>query len=341
MSQILPDIKQIEEWLSYPKDVVILTHRNPDGDALGSSLAMRHFLEKFSHSVKVIIPSEYPTNFSWMPGLDDALIYDLNQEDCLAALEKAEWLISLDFNGLDRIDKLGKHIEKHSDKPSLLIDHHIDPEPFTDEVYSDTEASSTCEMLYKFIGMLDEVGKIDQTIAECLFTGIITDTGRFRHSTNKDVYKIAGDLKDLGIRDERVNDYIFNSYTEKQLRLLGYCLYKRLEVLEEFDTAIISLTREDYKRFNIQRGDTEGIVNYMMMMPHIRLAAFITEQPTIVKLSLRSKGDVSVQEIARNHFKGGGHKNAAGGSMRTSLSKAIKTFKSVIPPYVKKTLTTK
>lgn len=339
MIPILPNIENIKEWISYPKDVVILSHRNPDGDALGSSLAMRHFLEKFGHSVKFVLPSEYPLNFEWMPGIEEALIYDLSQDKALETIDKSEWLICLDFNGLDRIDKLGEHIAQLSERPSLLIDHHMDPEPFAQEMYSDTSASSTCELLYKFIQMLDEDAKIDLTVAECLFTGIITDTGRFRHSTSKDVYHIAGELKEKGIRDERINDFIFNSYTEKQLRLLGYCLYERLEVLDEFDTAIISLTRDDYKNFDIQRGDTEGIVNYMLMMPNIKIAALITEQPTIVKLSLRSKGDISVQEIARNHFKGGGHKNASGGSARMSLPRVVKKFKEVIPPYVNKPLT--
>jgi phosphoesterase RecJ-like protein len=342
MSKINPDYPKIRKWIDQPKNVVITTHRNPDGDAIGSCLGMQLFLEAFGHKVTVLMPSEYPLNFSWMPKIADCLIYDLQPDECKAALEQTEWFIALDFNGLDRIDKMGEiwNQMKTDDIPSLLIDHHIDPEPFVQEIFSHTSASSTCELVYDFIMGLQEQKKMNSDIADCLFTGIITDTGRFRHATSSKVYRTASELKSFGARDVLINDYIFNSFTEKQLKLLGYCLYERMEVLEDYQTAIISLSREDYKTFDIQRGDTEGIVNYMLSMPHIRLAAFITEQPTIVKYSLRSKGDISVQEMASKYFNGGGHKNASGGAVHTSLRKAIDNFKKVLPQYVHSSINT-
>lgn len=331
---IRPNIEVISEWIARPRDMVILSHRNPDGDALGSSLALRSYFMARGHSVKVCLPSEYPANFEWMPGAKDIMIYDMEAEACQRALENADLAICCDFNSLDRIDKMGEILSKREDVSVFLIDHHIDPEPFADEVYSDPSASSTSELVVEFLEMLGADKRLDRDVAEACYTGILTDTGRFRHSVSARLFEVASRLIASGVRDGMITDHIFNSFTEKQLRLLGYSLYERMEVLEDYDTAIISLSRNDYKRFSISRGDTEGIVNYMLSMPHIRLAAFITEQPTITKYSLRSKGDISVQEMARNHFNGGGHKNASGGAVKLPLQKAVDNFKKVLPQYV-------
>ncbi len=336
--RIEPEIEQIREWLKQPRDIVILSHRNPDGDALGSCLAMRSFLEQMGQSVKVCLPSEYPVNFEWMAGAKDILIYDINPEECKQVIERSNLVICCDFNSLDRIDKIGELIQLHSDAPVFLIDHHMDPEPFADEVFSDPLASSTCELVVELIGMMGEEDRMNRDVAEACYTGLITDTGRFKYALSPKVFEVAAKLLRAGVRDKMIVDKIFNCNTEKQLRLLGFALYERLEVLEDYDTAIISLTKEDYKRFSISRGDTEGIVNYMLTMPHIQLAAFITEQPTITKYSLRSKGDLSVQEMAREHFNGGGHKNASGGAVRKPLQKAIDDFKKVLPKYTKRSI---
>ncbi|SRR6056297_224120 len=331
---ITPNIDTISEWLALPRDIVLLSHRNPDGDALGSSLALRSYFLNRGHGVKVCLPSEYPANFEWMPGAKEILVYDIEAEVCKAAIDQANLIICCDFNSLDRIDKMGEMVSEKENTPVFLIDHHIDPEPFADEVYSDPSASSTCELVVEFLTLLGADERLDRDVAEACYTGIITDTGRFRHSISARLFEIAARLAASGVRDNMINDYIFNSATEKQLRLLGYSLYERLEVLEDYDTAIISLSKDDYKKFAITRGDTEGIVNYMLSMPHIKLAAFITEQPTITKYSLRSKGDISVQKMARKHFNGGGHKNASGGALKISLQKAIDKFKKVLPEYM-------
>ena len=330
----MDQVTQIKHLLAVPKKIVITAHRNPDGDALGASLALSHFLEKFLHTVTIIFPSEYPYNFEWMHGAGDIVIYDIQQEESIQHIKEAEIIFALDYNSLDRVDKMGIYIQE-SDADKILIDHHIDPEPFADFIISHPEASSTSELIYEFILDLGEKKKLDELTATYIYTGILTDTGSFRHNTSSRLFEIIAHLKELGIDDWKINDSIYNSLQEKHLRLLGHCLYNRMEVLSKYGAAIISLTKEDYQKYDIQRGDTEGIVNYMLMMKNIRLAAFITEQPTIVKLSLRSKGDISVQQLARDHFNGGGHKNAAGGSSFQSLDKAIEKFKSVLPQYVK------
>lgn len=315
-----------------PKDIVITTHRNPDGDAIGSSLAVYHYLRSLGHSVKIISPSEYPDFLEWMPAVHNILIYDIEPEDSARAIGQAEIIFYLDFNALDRIDKVGELTDAHR-CTKIMIDHHLYPDPMADYLISDTTASSTCELVYDFMDRLGDKQKIDKTIAECIFTGILTDTGSFKYSTSPKLFRLAAALMELGVDDYLLQDLIFNSLDEKYLRLLGHCLHQRLEILDEYHTAIISLTKEDYEYFNIQRGDTEGIVNYLLKLKHIKLAAFITEQPTIVKISLRSKGDFSVQEIAKKHFKGGGHKNASGGYSFQNLKITLRKFKEILPEY--------
>jgi phosphoesterase RecJ-like protein len=328
-------IGEIKELLSYPKNIVITTHRNPDGDALGSSLALSEYLKADGHVVKVVSPSEFPGFFYFLNGIEDIIVYDMEMEKAGDLINKADIFFCLDFNSLDRIDKLANHINNDHSK-IVLIDHHIDPEPFADYILSDQTASSTCELVYDFINLLDDREKITKSIASSLYTGIITDTGSFKFSTSAKLFRTVADLKELGVDDYKLQDQIFNCLSEKKLRLLAHCLHNRMEIMEEYQTGLIYLTKEDYKHFNIQRGDTEGIVNYLLMLKNVKVAAFITAQPTIVKISLRSKGDISVQEIARNHFNGGGHKNASGGSAYASLDAVVNRFKKVIPNYIQK-----
>ncbi len=323
---------ELNKILSIPKNIVIVAHRNPDGDAIGSSLGLYHFLNTLGHTCRMILPSEYPEIYSWMPEIEEVIIFDVEPERSRELFKDAEMIFCLDFNSLERIDKLGEDFHELK-ATKVLIDHHLYPEHFCDYTFSDTTASSTCEMVFDFIAALGFKNSIDLNIAECLFTGILTDTGSFKYSTSPKLYRIAGDLLERGVDDFRLQDLIFNGLKEKHLRLLGYCLTQRMQILEEFNTGIITLTKEDYVHFDIQRGDTEGIVNYLLKLKNIKLAAFITEQPTIVKLSLRSKGDFSVQEIARKHFKGGGHKNAAGGSSYYGLSATVRKFKQILPEY--------
>ncbi len=329
---MMENIIELKGKLESPKDIVITTHRNPDGDAIGSSLGLSLFLKKLGHTVHVISPSEYPAIFSWMPEAEDIIIYDLDPEDTKAKIERADIIFCLDFNALDRIDKVGELVAPQR-CTKVMIDHHLYPEPFADFILSETSASSTCELVFDFVGQLGWKRYLDPDIGECLFTGILTDTGSFKYSTSAKLYCTVAELIKFGVDDYKLQDLIFNSMDEKHLRLLGHCLHNRMEILEEFNTGIITLTKEDYSNFDIKRGDTEGIVNYLLKVRNVKMAAFITEQPTIVKLSLRSKGDFSVQEIAKRHFKGGGHKNASGGYSFQSLQATVRRFKSLLPRY--------
>lgn len=327
------EVLEIQELLKVPKDIMIVGHRNPDGDALGSCIGLKLFLKRLGHFPEVIFPSESPVVFSYLPEFDDCIIYDLEPDRVADKIAKADMIFCLDFNALDRVDKTGDLIDQ-SPAIKFLIDHHLNPEPFADFALSEIEASSTSELVYKWIETLGYKDKINVSIGNCLFTGIVTDTGSFRYATRAYTYEVTEYLKSIGVDDYTIQNHIFNSLKEKHLRLLGHCLANRMEVIEEYDTAYIYLTKDDYIKFNIQRGDTEGIVNYMLMMKNIRMAAFITEQPTIIKISLRSKGDVNVQEIASNHFNGGGHKNASGGGVYAALDDIINRFKKVVPRYM-------
>jgi len=328
----MENIKELKNLLSIPKDIAITSHRNPDGDAIGSSLAVYHFLKRHGHSVSVIFPSEYPDNFAWMPDADKILIHDIEPEDANNVLKRADIIFALDYNALDRVDKMGEVIAPLK-STKVLIDHHLYPENFADFVLSDTTASSTCELIYDFLEMLDEKKGIDITVGECMMTGILTDTGSFKYSTSPKLFRIVADLLERGVDDYVIQDLIFNSLTEKQLRILGHVLDNRMEILNDYKTGIFTLTKKDYEHFDIQRGDTEGIVNYLLMLKNVKVAVFIHEQPTIVKISMRSKGDFSVQEICRKYFRGGGHKNASGGASYSSLSATVNKFKKLLPDY--------
>jgi bifunctional oligoribonuclease and PAP phosphatase NrnA len=325
----------LKQWLIVPKQVVILSHRNPDGDALGSSLGLAGFLESFGHSVKVIFPSEYPSNLEFLQGAQRSLIFDLTQSDARKAVDEAEIIFCLDFNGLDRIDKLGENVQ-FSQAKKVMIDHHLDPEPFTDIEFSETEASSTAELVFKVIDAMGERSRITPAIGQCLMTGIITDTGSFKYGTRAYTYEVAGILKGIGVDDYDLADKLYNTQVEKNLRLLGHCLANRMEINSEYGYGVITLSKKDYADYEIQRGDTEGIVNFLLTLKKVRVAVFITEQPSIIKISLRSKGDISVQEIASKHFNGGGHKNASGGGVYASLADIKERVHSVLPQYLSK-----
>jgi phosphoesterase RecJ-like protein len=331
----LPNITSVKKLLDSKQQITILSHRNPDGDAIGASLALRGFLEAIGHAVTVVLPSDWPSVYGFLKGIQEVVIYDRDKENALHAVNSAGIIFLLDLNTIDRVDEMAPAVTASS-AFKILIDHHLEPEDFTDWTLSDQAASSTSELIYVFLGMLGETHRVTREIAEALFTGIITDTGSFKFSTNPRVFRICAELKEKGVDDYRLQNLIYNSLTEKQLRLIGHCIANRMELLPEFRTGIIHLTQEDFKEYGIGRGDTEGIVNYILMIRNMRIAAFITDQNNVIKLSFRSKGNVSVQELAREYFGGGGHRNAAGGSSRKSLPEVLKEFKEILPGYLEK-----
>jgi phosphoesterase RecJ-like protein len=267
-----------------------------------------------------------------MVGVEDIVIYDLVPEHAKLAIEKADIFFCLDFNSLDRIDKCGDLMMKQT-APKVVIDHHLFPENFADFILSDTTASSTSELIFDFIHLLDQSKYLVPATADALYVGIVSDTGSFLYNTSSKVFRITATLLDRGVDDVSIQNRLHNNLEIKQLKIIGHCLNKRLEILEEYATALVTITKEDYVDFDIQRGDTEGIVNMLMRIQNIKVAVLITEQPTIVKLSMRSKGDFSVQEIATKHFKGGGHKNASGAASFIGLKSTVRKFKELLPLY--------
>ncbi len=327
----MDSLDRLKDLLRQPRKVVLTSHRNPDGDAIGSMLSLYHLMYQLGHQLHMIVPSAFPEFLDWMPAAEQILIYDEAPEQCPPIVQDAEIIFYLDFNDLERIDKIGELC--HATQAfKVMIDHHLLPQQgIADYMLSNSTASSTCELVWDFIGLMGWQAQVNCTVAECIFTGLLTDTGGFKYGTSPKVYRLAALLIEQGVDDVVLQDRLFNSMSEKQLRLLGHALAHRMEILDEYHTGIITLTKKDYERFEISRGDTEGIVNYLLKLRNVKLAAFIHEQPTITKISLRSKGDLSVQEIAQKYFKGGGHKNASGGYSYIGLGPTVRKFKSVLP----------
>lgn len=309
-------------------------HPKPDADALGSSLGLAAYLKKKGHEVTVISPTDYPAFLSWMNGNSDVLIYQPGtSERVSSAIKQAEAIFCMDFSNLSRINEIGKKVMESAAK-KVLVDHHLDPEPFADFMQWDKTAASTAELVYQLIIELEERNAIDVNIAECLYAGIMTDTGSFRHgNTTHKVFTIVADLVALGANPSKVSKLIYDNNSLERLRLMGFVLSKKLQVLPEFHTAYITLTRDELREFDSQTGDTEGLVNYGLSIKDTVLSVLIQERKDNVKLSFRSLGDFSVNDFARDHFEGGGHKNAAGGQSNLSLEETLKKFLDLLPAY--------
>ncbi|MCG8182617.1 DHH family phosphoesterase [Tenacibaculum piscium] len=333
---ILKHFTQLQEFLSQPKNIVIIGHRNPDGDAVGSTLGLKHYLDKKGHTAQVVMPNEYPDFLHWIPGSETVYRFDRQNKQSVRALEKSNIVFLLDFNALHRVGgDMQNTLEKYKNE-FALIDHHQQPDDFK-YMYSDVSMSSTCQMVYNFIEMMGDVTLIDENIATCLYTGIMTDTGSFRfRSTTSKTHRIIADLIDKGAQNDKIHSNVHDSNSYNRLLLLGQAL-SNMKLLPEYKTAFITLSEEEKKKFNYEKGDTEGVVNYALSLKGIVFAAIFIEdkEQGIVKMSLRSKGNFSVNQFARNHFDGGGHDNAAGGKSDVSLEDTIATFTALLPEYQK------
>lgn len=330
---ILTD-NELKEKLRTPQKIVITTHFKPDGDAMGSSLALFHWLRQYGHEVRLIVPSDYPTFLFWMPGQDDVLVYPQDQNAADTLINDADLTFALDYNNLSRIQSMELAV-RTSTSAKILIDHHLEPEGFDSWRLWDPEAASTAQLVYKFlVTFMEDRAHINADIATCLYTGIMTDTGSFRFQrTTAEVHLITADLITLGAENWRIHEFVFNSSSEDRLKFLGFCLLNRLEVVAQYNTALFSVSKEDLLRFNVGTGDTEGLVNYALSVTDIRLAALVIERPDKVKVSLRSVDEVPCNEICSTYFNGGGHKNAAGGSSEESLPAVVQKFKDILPHY--------
>lgn len=316
------------------KNIVITTHYKPDADALGSSLALADYLQQKNHTVTVITPSDYPDFLFWMNGNDDVVIYDkMSTEFCEKAFLETDIIFCLDFSALHRIFGLKSFVEK-SPAVKVLIDHHQEPEKFADFEYWNENAAATAELVFELICMMGDKDLINIDMAEALYAGIMTDTGSFRFaSTSSRIHHIIAELIDIGADNAKIHQLIYDTNHESKLRLLGHILSKNLFVLPQFSTAYIVLPKKDLYKFNAKTGDTEGIVNYALSIKGIKFATLMKESEGIVKLSFRSIGDFAVSEFSKNHFSGGGHKNAAGGRSELSLKETEQKFLNLLPAY--------
>ena len=327
----IQDIQSIQALLATPKKIAIIPHRSPDGDAMGSTLGLYHFLLKYNHQPIVIAPNEFPDFLSWLPGSETVQIFEKNKENCTKILEEAEIIFTLDFNALHRVGEMEKVLEKLK-APFIMIDHHQKPDDYAAYMYSDTSFGSTCEMLYNFIDFLGEKQAIDQTIGTCIYTGILTDSGSFKFpGTTGNTHRIVADLIDLGVENTTIPTLLFENSSYNRLQLLGRAL-QNMKVIPEFKTSYITLTQEELNSFQYVKGDTEGIVNYGLSIKGIHFTAIFIENKdeNIIKISFRSQGGFDVNQFARDHFNGGGHRNAAGGKSTVSMAETIHKFEDLV-----------
>ncbi len=324
-------ISNIYPQLPSKKQVVITMHQKPDGDAMGSSLALMHFLVQFGHQVTVISPTNWASFLNWMPGTRQVLDYERDTEKCNQILHSAEWLFCLDFNTASRTKRMETNLlETTADR--ILIDHHQEPQT---EIFrygiSDVSKSSTAEMVYDFIIASGYTDKINKEVAECLYAGVMTDTGSFRFpSSSAGVHRMIADLKEKGLEHSIIHEALFDNFSENRFRFIGNVLLNRMEVFYEYNTALIAVPQADLIKYDIKTGDTEGLVNFPLSIEGIRLAAIIIDRGEERKCSFRSKGSFDVNSFARKYFNGGGHHNAAGGFSKGTLDEAIADFKKAI-----------
>lgn len=320
----------LEDLRKHNGKIVITTHHKPDGDAMGSSLALYNYLKAAGIESKVITPTDYAEFLLWMPSNDDVLIFEGNEAEADSYIQNADVVYCLDFNALARINEMGEHIKASAPK-IILIDHHRDAESFDHERLTNVEASSTCELIYQYITNHLDPQYLNKDVAQCIYTGLITDTGSFRYdSTSSTTIRTAAALLDLGAKPSEIYDKIFDQNRLERLQLMGYFLLNKIEILEDGKVALATLNAEELDRFNVRTGDTEGFVNFGLSIEGVQMSALIVDRVKLVKMSFRSKGDFACNTFSSTYFNGGGHKNAAGGASKKSLDETVEDFKKYI-----------
>ena len=333
-------LNELKLLLQNKKNIVITIHRGPDADALGSALALSDVLKQLNHNVTVVSPNDYASFLYWMKGNNEVVVFTEQTEKAIEITNNADLIFLLDFNDLSRIGEYTETV-KNSSSTKIMIDHHQEPNMNdADLVFSDTSSCSTAQLLFEILDGLSFKSMINKDVAECIYAGIMTDTGSFKYSsTTSKTHKVISELIDAGAENSKVHDLIYDNYSEDRTKLLGYCLNDKLQIFPKLNSAIISLTEEELDRFNFKKGDTEGVVNYALAIKGIIFAVFIAEKEGKVKLSLRSKGDFKVNEIAKKYFSGGGHMNASGGISDRSVEETVKKVIEVFEEYKNELLT--
>ncbi|MGB7392796.1 MAG: DHH family phosphoesterase [Pricia sp.] len=328
------DIQAVQQLLSEPQKIVIVPHKNPDGDAIGSTLALWHYLRNRGQEAAVIVPNDYPKFLKWMAGNDEILNFERENAQAKAKIEAASVIFTLDFNHLGRVGSMEKSLREAS-ASFIMIDHHQEPSDYAKVMYSDVAMSSTCEMVYHFIEYLGDTDAITPEMAGCMYTGIMTDTGSFKFSaTTATTHRVAAALIEKGAEGTEIHHKVFDTNTPGRLHLLGTAL-NNMVILEEFKTAYITLSQAELDAHAYQKGDTEGFVNYGLTLEGIIFAAIFIEnkEEGIIKISFRSVVDFSVNEFARKYFEGGGHNNAAGGKSEASMQETASRFELLLEDY--------
>ncbi|MDF1576074.1 MAG: DHH family phosphoesterase [Bacteroidales bacterium] len=325
----------IRDWIGSSTHVAVLTHANPDGDAIGSSLALALTLVKLGINAQVVIPDGLPDFLRWLPGIEYSTTFAYKREKAIEILESADLIFCLDFNDPKRLNGVEEHLHKSQAK-KVLIDHHQDPHNFTDILISETWRGSVGEMIYVFLREVFEENLMDKDIATCLYVAIMTDTGNFNYASSyPEIFHIVGELMQYDIEKDRIYSNVYDAFSEDRIRLQGYCMQEKMVVLPQFHTAYISLTDEELKRFNHRKGDTEGFVNIPFSVKGVKFTALFIEKKDRIKISFRSRGNFPVNRVASEHYQGGGHINAAGGDSFLSMKETLAGFESLLPGYSK------
>lgn len=324
------DWHKLKQELKLAKLVLITSHQSPDGDAVGSALALHNYFKKIGIVSNVLLPDEFPSFYNWMTSSDEIVLYNTEEEKSNQLITRADVIFSLDYNDLKRVGEMGVKIEQ-SGATKVMIDHHLYPKDFADITYSDSNKCSTAQMIFEVIEAMGDVNLITPEIGACIYTGLVTDTGSFRFSSvDEKTHQIAGFLINKGLKQHLVHEAIFNQNSLDRVKLRGFILSEKLIHFPELKSTIISLSKTESDHFNVQSGDTEGLVNTALSIKGTNVAAFFREADDKIKISFRSIGDVKVNELSEKYFNGGGHKNAAGGMSKLDLEETIELFKSVV-----------
>lgn len=326
-------VHKVKKAIDESDKIAIIVHVGPDGDAMGAALGMRHYLKKQEKDPVVIVPDAFPDFYAWMPGADGVLIYEHETETATRRLQEAELILALDFNIPKRIGSMSEIVSAASAK-KIIIDHHLNPGDFADIIISYPQISSTSELIFRLICRMGHFSEINKACAECIYTGMMSDTGGFSYNSNQhEIYIIISELIKLGVNKDDIYRKVFNTYSEHRLRLMGYCLYRKMKIYPEYKAALITLTSSEMKEFNFVNGDSEGFVNIPLSMANVNFSVLMREDPDKIKISLRSQGSFPTNKFASNVFNGGGHLNASGGEYYGSLEEAVKLFEDALPEY--------
>lgn len=327
--------RDISNWINKSSSIAILTHTNPDGDAIGSSLALALALIKKGKDAQVVIPDGLPDFLRWLPGIELSTTFAYKKEKAIGIIKNADMLFCLDFNDPGRLNGVQEYVAESKAK-KILIDHHEDPVEFADVTISESWRGSVGEMIYIFLKEIFKGELLDEDIASCLYVAIMTDTGNFTYASSyPEIFHVVGDLMKYGLQKDKIYSKVYDAYSENRMRLLGYCMMEKMVILPQYHTAYISISEEELRRFKHRKGDTEGFVNIPFSVKGVKFTALFVEKKDRVRVSFRSRGDFPVNRIATEHYYGGGHINAAGGDSLLSLKETLSHFESLLPGYAK------